>query len=48
MTLEDLCPNQPGRPGQRAARGGRTKPKAEPVHSPKRRRKKLQSESATF
>lgn len=40
VILEDLCPNQAARPGQRAARGGRTKPKAEPAHSPKKRRKK--------
>ena len=40
VILEDLCPNQIPRPGQRAARGGRTKVKAEPAHSPKRRKKK--------
>lgn len=40
MILEDLCPNQIPRPGQRAARGGRTKAKAEPAHSPKKRKKK--------
>lgn len=40
VTLEELCPNQVPRPGQRATRTGRTKPKAEPAHSPKRRRKK--------
>ena len=40
MILEDLCPNQIPRPGQRAARGGRTKAKAEPAHNQKRRKKK--------
>ena len=40
VVLEQLCPNQVSRPGQRAARTGRTKPKAEPARSPKRGRTK--------
>ena len=48
VILEDLCPNQAPRPGQRPARGGRTKPKAEPAHSPKRRRKKAAEYATAF
>ena len=40
VALEQLCPNQAARPGQRAARTGRTKPKAEPARSPKKGRRK--------
>ena len=40
VALEQLCPNQVTRPGQRAARTGRTKPKAEPLRSPKKGRRK--------
>ena len=40
MALEQLCPNQVARPGQRAARTARTKPKAELLRSPKKGRRK--------